>query len=72
VYYVVLYQHFPAQTKALNAAARACLGLTNDQLRHKRNDLKRQRARDPYVARMFKLAEADVLSMKSHNLIDYI
>jgi hypothetical protein len=72
VYYVVLYQHFPAQTKALNAAARACLGLSNDQLRHKRHDLKRQRAIDPFVDRMFKLAEADVLRTRSHNLTDYI
>jgi hypothetical protein len=72
VYYVVLYQHFPTRTKALNAAARACFGLTNDQLRHKRNDLKRQRALDPHLDRMFRLADDDVLEMGSHDLNDYI
>ena len=72
VYYVVLYQQFPKQQNVLNAAARACFGLNNDQLRHKRNDLKRQRARDPHLDRMFKLAEADALEMNSHNLTDYI
>ncbi len=72
VYYVVLYQQFPKQQNVLNAAARACFGLNNDQLRHKRNDLKRQRARDPHLDRMFKLAEADALEMNSHYLTDYI
>ena len=72
VYYAVLHARFPDQKDELNAAARKMFGLNNDQLSRKRYDLKRQRAEDRFLERMFNLAEADVSDSKSYKLTDYI
>ena len=72
VFYVVLYGLFADQRTALNASARKKFGETYDQLRFKRNDLKRRRAGNGYLEKMFDYAEKEISERKSNNLMDYI